>query len=306
MRWGFQWELGPYAIEDLRNEAPKYYEQTSGDRRALHFADNSLKTVSVEPEYITLADLKSQGRTIIEAPEGALIDMGDGVVCIEIRTKMNTFGPALCDLFDRARERAENEFVALVIGSDAPYFSAGFNLKLFLEAAPRQDWAAIDSMLHQVQSSFMALKYSQLPSVAAVRGYTLGGGCECAFACSAIQAAPELVMGLPELPAGLIPSGGAFKELLHRTFEGWDGKSDAFPRTDRAADYIVGYPPSSSAAHAKKMGLLRESDRISRNADRLLFDAKERALSLANAGYQPPVKRGVWAVGAARTGQNAA
>jgi 3-hydroxyacyl-CoA dehydrogenase len=299
MRWGFQWELGPYEIEDLRGITPKYYGKSGADRTALHFAEKGLKTVIVEPEYATIADLKSAGRTVMEAPEGALIDMGDGVACLEMRTKMNTFGPQLCDFFDLARDRAEREFCALVTGSDAPYFSAGFNLKLFLEAAPKEDWAAIDAMLHQVQNTFMSLKYSSIPSVAAVKGYTLGGGCECAFACSAIQAAPELTMGLPELPAGLIPAGGAFKELLKRTFEGWDGKSDAYPRADRAADFIVAYPPSSSAAQAKKMGLLRDCDGISRNADRLLFDAKQRALSLANDGYSPPVKRGVWAVGAA-------
>lgn len=298
MKWGFQWEMGPYAIEDLRLSKSNYFADKGGERQAIDFCSNSLKTIVDPPEYVTLAELKSRSRTVLEAPEGALVDMGDGVACIELRTKMNTFGPALCDLFDRARERAERDFLALVVGSDSPNFSAGFNLTLFLEAVPKEDWEGIDGMLRQVQNTFMALKYSSIPSVAAVRGYTLGGGCECAFACSAIQASPELKMGLPELPAGLIPAGGAFKELLFRTFETWDGGSDAFPRSDRAFDFIVAYPNSSSAAHAKKLGLLRKGDAISRNADQLLFDAKQKALELANGRYEPPVKRGVWAVGA--------
>ncbi len=297
MKWGFQWEFGPYEIQDLRSDAPVYYGKSGGERTALHFSDNKMKTIVTEPEYVTIADLKSQGRTVIDTPVGALVDMGDGVACLELRTKMNTFGPDLCQFFDQARERAEREFRALVIGSDAAYFSAGFNLKLFLEAVPGGDWSAIDAMLHQVQDTFMALKYSPIPSVAAVKGYTLGGGCECAFACSAIQAAPELVMGLPELPAGLIPAGGAFMELLHHAYEGWDGKSDGYSRTDSAADFIVGYRPDNNAFAAKKAGLLRDSDCISHNSDRLLFEAKQMALELANSGYTPPVKRGVWAVG---------
>lgn len=297
MRWGFQWEQGPFELQDSRKGEQRYYAGSGQERKVYRFASETLVPAPTEPEYATLAALKTEGKTVFETLDGALVDMGDGVVCLEMRTKMNTFGPGLCETVNQARERAEKEFRALIIGSDAPYFSAGFNLKLLLEAYPKGDWSGIDAMLHEVQATFMGLKYAKVPTVAAVRGYTLGGGCECAFSCAAIQASPELIMGLPELPVGLIPSGGAFKELLFRTMEGWDGASDPYPRLEKAFDLIVTAPNTGSAAEARKIGLLRNTDSISHNADRLLYDAKHKALALANAGYRPPAKRGVWVLG---------
>ena len=171
------------------------------------------------------------------------------------------------------------------------------NKEQLLDAALAEDWTAIDDMLRQVQDTFLALKYSRIPTVAAVRGYTLGAGCECALHCTAIQAGPELTMGLPEMAAGLVPSGGGVKELLARAMTDWNGTDDALPRLDRAFRQIAVNGVSISAEEARKFGLLGQTDRISRNPDRLLFDAMQRALALARAGYQPPAKRDIHVLG---------
>jgi 3-hydroxyacyl-CoA dehydrogenase len=256
-----------------------------------------LQAMPSEPEYICLADLKATGKTILDSEVASLIDLGDGVACLEYHTKMNTFSPEMAAFVNEARERAEQDFAALVIGNQAPHFSAGYNLNLFLEAIAAEDWEGISAQLHQVQFAFLGLKYARVPVVAAVQGYTLGAGCEGALHCAAIQAAPELYMGLPERNVGVIPAGGGVKEMLARAMAGWDRESDPFLRVAHVFDLIAFPKHSTSAEEARKMGLLRDTDGLSRNADRLLYEAKERALGLANAGYQPPVKEGIWALG---------
>jgi 3-hydroxyacyl-CoA dehydrogenase len=199
----------------------------------------------------------------------------------------------------RALQAAEQDFAALVIATDGAHFSAGYNLKLLLDAATAGDWPAIDAMLQDVQNTFQSLKYSPIPVIATVRGYTLGAGCECALHCAAIQAGPELTMGLPEVSAGLVPGGGGIKELLARATHTWDGQSPG--------DALIGGPfrlvafgkTSANAHEARKLGLLRETDGISRNADRLLHDAKTRALVIAGAGYYAPEKSKITVFGAA-------
>ncbi len=341
MRWGFQWELGPFEIEDLRTgqshsfrgagrsrqirvfapgeepigytsinsepqdtpgisepaPSPPYPLTPSPAHPAISSPSHAFAAIPQRPEYLTLAECKAAAQMVFETTDGALIDIGDRVACLEFRTKMNTFSPGLCETVNRGLEIAVREFSAMVIGTDGPHFSAGYNLKLLLDAANAEDWDAIDTMLREVQSTFLALKYAAIPVVAAVRGYALGAGCECALHCAAIQAGPELAMGLPELSAGLVPAGGGVKELLALAMADWDGKTDASPRVERAFRQIALNPVSGSAAETRKFGLLRPADAISRNADRLLFDAKKRALTLAQAGFEPPAEQTIQVLG---------
>jgi 3-hydroxyacyl-CoA dehydrogenase len=211
---------------------------------------------------------------------------------------MNTFSPALVAFIVEARERAERDFAALILGNQAPHFSAGYNLNLLLEATEAEDWKAIDAQLQAVQSAFQGLKYARIPVVAAVQGYTLGAGYESALHGAAIQAAPEFNAGLPERNAGVIPAGGGLKELLARAMTDWNGEGDPFLHIERVFNLIASAKNSGSAEVARRMGLLRDTDGISLNADRLLYEAKDRALDLANAGYAPPVKRGIRVLGA--------
>lgn len=299
MRWGFGWELGPLEMGEFRTEMrePAYYTGTGAKRRYRVFGHKELQPMPQELEYLVLSDLKAAGKTVREIPEASLIDLGDGVACLEFHTKMNTFNPALSAFVHTAREIAERDFAALVIGNEATHFSAGYNLNLFLDAIASEDWNALDTMLHDVQFAFLGLKYASVPVVVAPHGYTLGAGCECSLHCHAIQAAPELVMGLPELNVGVIPAGGGTKEMLTRAMADWNGEGDPFPHVERVFDLIAFPKNSGNAEDARKMGFLRPSDTISRNADRQLYEAKEHALGLANAGWQPPVKQDIWVLG---------
>src|SRR5205085_8741796 len=134
--------------------------------------------------------------------------LGDGVACLEWHTKMNVLDPDLIGCMDRARERAERDFQALVIGGSGEHFSAGFNIKLFADRIEAKEWDAIDEDLSQFQQTLSRVKYSPIPTVCAVYGYTLGGGCEVMLHSSAVQAAFESAIVLPEANVGLIPAGG--------------------------------------------------------------------------------------------------
>jgi 3-hydroxyacyl-CoA dehydrogenase len=295
MEWGFHWEIGPCALRDCRLPHDVAHLSYSGEpphRRYRVFGrDGGAKMAPLpeEPEWLRLADLKAAGKTVSASAEGALIDMGAGVLCVEFQTKLNTFNPGLVRLLDAARERAERDFAALVIGNQAASFSAGYDLKVFLERMAAQDWSGLDALLREIQHAFLRLKYAHVPVVAAPYGYTLGAGCECCLHCAALQAAPELTMGLPELNVGVLPAGGGTKELLARAMAHWNNaSSDPFPLVERVFDTIVAAQSSTSAEMARRMGFLRPTDQVSRNADRQLYEAKQRALALAADGYTPP------------------
>ncbi len=303
MEWGFHWQIGPCALADYREPLAPAQRNYSGTAPNLAYrvfgrADTDRLPMPQEEEWLRLADLKAAGKTIRDGEEATLVDLGDGVAGLEFHTKMNTFNPGLVAFLDMARDYAERNCAALVIGSQAANFSAGYNLNLFLEARAAGDWPRLDALLRDIQFVFLRLKYACVPVVAAPYGYTLGAGCECSLHCARLQAAPELVMGLPEANVGVIPAGGGTKELLARAMQAWDGTSDALPRVEPVFERLVAPRNSGSAEQARQMGFLRAGDRISRNADRLLYDAKRMALELANAGYQPPPEDMVWIIGA--------
>ncbi len=262
MQWGFGWELGPCEVSRIAFGTPP--------------KENG--------EYMTLAKMKTPKTTVLDAPEASLVDIGDGVACLEFHTKLNTFSSALTAFVDNARQRAERDFRALVIASDARNFSAGYDLNLFLQGAEKGDWAGLDQQLREVQQAFLGLKYARVPVVAAPRGYTLGAGCECVLHCAAVVAAPELRIGLPEFHVGVLPAGGGTKEMLARAMQAGDGYS----HVERVFDRLTQPRRSASAEEAQRTGFLRPSDIIERNGDRLLSAAKQRALELAN-DYQPPL-----------------
>jgi len=184
-----------------------------------------------------------------------------------------------------------------VIANDASHFSAGYNLNLFLESRAAEDWAAIDKMLHDCQYAFLRLKYAKVPVVGAPHGYTLGAGCECSLHCSALVASPELYMGLPEASVGVVPAGGGTTEMLVRSKSTWDGVArDPFDIVANLFERLAFPRNSSSAEDARRLGFLRDVDRVVRNADRQLFEAKQRALELAD-GYSPPASEKVQVLG---------
>lgn len=281
MRWGFGWEAGPFEIADARGATPPNY--AGGTFRTFGGPPRPLPE---EPEYIDLAALRAAGRTVLDSEEASLIDLGDGVFCLEFHTKMNALRPGSCAFLHRALERAARDGTALVLGNQGPHFSVGYDLTRLASAMERGDLASIDSEMAACQEAFLAIRYAPVPVVAAPHGFTLGGGCEVVLHCHAVHAAPETVLGLPEARAGVLPCGGGVKEVLLRLSE---QTPDPLEAARRALAFLV-LPENSAHAHtARKAGLLlRATDTVARNADRRLYEAKERARGLAAAGHRPP------------------
>jgi 3-hydroxyacyl-CoA dehydrogenase len=182
--------------------------------------------------------------------------------------------------------QASDGFAALVVGTDAPNFSAGANLMLLLLEAREGNWDEIDQMIRAFQRTTTGLRYSEVPVIAATRGLTLGGGCEIALHADRIQAAAESYIGLVEAAVGLIPAGGGTKEMVLRG-----------TNLQKAFETLGFGKVSTCAPDARRLGFLRETDRISMNRERLLGDAKLAGLDRVRDGYSPPIRPSAIPVG---------
>ena len=308
MRWGYGHKFGPFEFWDLlgfesvarriqseRLQLPDSIEQMLGEgaRSFYRPADHlgfphteyfDLGTIHYNrlenrPGIISLADEKRARGTIYRNSGASLIDIGDGVLCLEFHSKMNAIGEdALC-MFDRAMEILPDKFEAMVIANEGENFSAGANLVLLLTAAQSGDFDSIDESIHHFQQCMLAIKYAPKPVVAAVFSRALGGGCEVVLQSHRVQASAETYIGLVEVGVGLIPAAGGCKELLLR-----------FEDPMKAFELIGQAKVSGSAAEAREMSILRAEDRISVNPERLVCDAKQFALELA-ANYRPGTPR---------------
>ena len=201
---------------------------------------------------------------------------------------MNTLGGDAVEMLTAGAAEAARNFEALVVGNDAVNFSAGANLMLVLLEAQEENWDEIDLMVRAFQSAVVGLRYAEVPVVVAPAGLTLGGGCEIALHGDRVQAAAETYLGQVEVGVGLIPAGGGTKELLARFVDSAPaGAADLLPFVQRAFELIGFGTVSTSAADARRLGLLRDADAVTMNRERLLGDARSLALALA-PDYQPP------------------
>ncbi|MBM6592605.1 3-hydroxyacyl-CoA dehydrogenase/enoyl-CoA hydratase family protein [Microvirga pudoricolor] len=232
---------------------------------------------------ISLSSLTSARPKILGNRAASLWDVGDGVACFEIHTKMNALSPDVFEALAQTLETVRNGFRALVIGNDDPRaFSAGADLTYFVDRMREDDWPALDNLLRQGKDLFLHLKYAPFPVVVAASGLALGGGCELMLHCDAVVAHAELNAGLPEARIGILPGWGGCAQLLLRTQGG------TLPSPLAAFDTIQTGIVSSSALDALDKGLLRESDPIVMSRDQVLGFAIRHAAALADAGYNPP------------------
>ena len=322
MKWGFNWELGPFETWDALGvreaaermeregqEVPKLVQELlkvgesfyrREDSKKLYFdISGSYKELPQPEGVILLADLKEEKRVVKGNKGASLIDLGDGVACLEFHTRMNTIDADVIDMIYTALEEVRENFDGLVIGNEGPHFCAGANVMLILGAAQARDWEGLDRVVKRFQDANMAIKYFEKPVVVAPFGMTLGGGAEITMAAPHVQAHQELYMGQVEFGVGLIPGGGGTKEVLIRAIEGVPdvANADLFPMLQRAFETIAMARVSSSAKDAKRLGLLREGDGITMNRDRLIADAKGRVRALVEQGYTPKRPRKVKVLG---------
>ncbi len=335
MRQGFSWELGPFELWDaagveatvarmkkeghpvaanveklLASGKKSWYAadpETASGRAYFDLASASLKPVevpagvwSVEVAIKTAAKMKSNG--VVKKNSGAsLVDLGDGVGCIEFHSKMNALGADIISLVLQTLKPGGpgDAFDAFVITNDAQNFSVGANLMLLLMGIQEEEWDDIDLGIRQFQGMTQAIKFSPKPVVSAPFGLSLGGGCEIPLHSAARQPHSELYMGLVEVGVGLLPGGGGCKEMVLRAVDSAasirpDGRGESVELMEamkKIFEAIATGKVSTSAAEARGLGFLSNSDRVTMNRERVLSDAKARALELVRAGYEPPVMR---------------
>ena len=238
---------------------------------------------------LLLEDVKLASKPLIKSASAAAWDIGDGVVCVEFTGKMNAFDEQVMDVLTKAIALVKASYKALVVYTDAQNFSAGANLGLALFAANIAAWGEVERLIETGQKTFKALKYAPFPVVTAPAGLALGGGCEICLASDAIVAHAETYMGLVECGVGVVPGWGGCGELIARGVSNPVMPRGPMPAVAKAFETISTAKVSKSAAEARELMFLRPDDRIVMNRDRLLYDAKARALELV-VDYAPPPK----------------
>lgn len=309
LRTGYNWKFGPFELLDrigagyvagrLKEEGravPPLLEKAAAAEGFYRVKDGRLQYLTVAGDYadveraegvLLLADVKLTGEPLAKNGSASLWDIGDGVACLEVHTKMNTMDPEVFKIIAKAVEIVPKAHRALVIYNEASHFSAGANLGLAMFAANVGAWPTIEDMVAEGQRVYTALKRAPFPVVAAPSGLALGGGCEILLASDAVQAHAESYIGLVEAGVGVVPAWGGCKELLARYTADPKRPKGPMPPVAAAFETIGLAKVAKSAYEAKELGFLRGSDHITFNRERLLADAKKKALSLVE-GYQPP------------------
>ena len=319
MKWGYNWELGPFETWDAlgvretaerlqkeNREVPalvrdllasgksSFYEQRDGRRFFFDLAKRGHVPEAESPKAIHLPWLHKADKVVRSNPGASLVDLGDGVACLEFHVKMNVIGGDQLGMLREAQEEVRKNFAGLVIGNQGQHFSAGANLMLLTTQIQNQDWDEIDLMIRTFQKATSTLRQFEKPVVAACHAYTLGGGCELSMGCDHIVIAAETYMGLPEVGVGLIPGAHGTKEMLIRCTENIlrNEETDYFPGVRHAWETIGLAKVSTSASEALKLRYLRPSETtIVLNKDWLIGEAKAQVLHLAARGYTPRSQR---------------
>jgi 3-hydroxyacyl-CoA dehydrogenase len=307
MRWGFGWELGPFALLDairgpdqpsrfaLRRPAEAFAE---AERSAPQVTSSAAQDIAAAPDLLLLKSSKERSRIVKKNAGASLVDLGDGVLCVEFHSKMNAIGGDTIQMLHAGLKEAAANFAALVVGNEGEHFSAGANLMLLLLEAQEENWDEVDLMVRAFQGATMALRYASVPVIIAPAGLALGGGCEIVLHADRVQAAAESYIGLVEVGVGLIPAGGGTKEMVARAAEQMPaGATDFLPPIQRAFEAIGFAKVSASAPDAQRLGYLRSVDTVTMNRERLIWDAKAKAVQRVAEGYQPPAPRTAIPVG---------
>ena len=334
MKWGFNFEMGPFETWDALGLAESvekmgadgftvpdivkamlaaghasFYKTENGQRSYYDFADKDYKPVRQSESIISLAALKADGKVIQSNASATLVDLGDGVACLEFHTKMNSLNQEIINAIHDAVDYVDANGTGLVFGNQAGgmpgAFSAGADLSAVRTAVDEGLFSEIEEMIKGLQYGLQKARYAPFPVVAAPYGMTLGGGCEVCLASDKIVAHTELFMGLVEFGVGLLPAGGGCLGLWHNFTA---TIPEAVPDADLTRFFIPAFMSigmakvSMSAAEARANGFLRPVDRIVFNKDYLIGEAKKEVLKMVDEGYAPPAKRKIKVLGEAAQG----
>ncbi len=284
------YEPNDWVQEMLDSGAERFYRAQDGQRQYYDIDSKSYKVIP-GTDNLVLLDTLRDNKVLWSNDGAAIFDLGDGVLGVEFRTKMNTLGAEPIEAINRAIDMAEKDYTGVVIGNEGPNFSAGANLAMLFMYAVDQEFDEVDMMIRQFQNTIMRVRYSAVPVVVAPHGMTLGGGCEMTMHADHVQAGAETYTGLVEVGVGLIPAGGGTKEMALRVSDNLEAGDVELNALQSAFMNIATAKVSTSAQEAYHLHYLRPSDRITMNQDRLLADAKDAVLDLAEQGYSQPVMR---------------
>ena len=310
MRAGYGWERGPFEILDQLGpawfaerlaaegrEVPPLLRAV-GDGTFYRVENGRLQRIGVDGAYgdverpagvLLLADVKRAGKPVAKNGSASLWDVGDGVLCLEFHTKMNALDDGVIAMIQKALALADGaRFKAVVVHNEGENFSVGANIGVALFAANVAAWPLIEASIAAGQQAFKAIKYAPFPWVGAPSGMALGGGCEILLHCAAVQAHAESYMGLVEVGVGVIPGWGGCKEMTARWVTNKQRPGGPMPPVAKVFETISTAKVSTSADEARELLFLRPNDGVTMNRDRLLADAKARALEMVAAGYKPP------------------
>jgi 3-hydroxyacyl-CoA dehydrogenase len=329
MKLGFNWEMGPFELWDaagveatvgrmkkegkpiaenveklLASGKKTWYDEnlaTPSARSYFDLATGHWQPVRVAEGVWSVTVAKKSNGVVKKNSGASLVDVGDGIACIEFHSKMNSLGADIIQLITQTLKPGGpgDAFDAFVITNDAQNFSVGANLMLLLMAVQEEEWDDVDMVIRQFQSMTQAIKFSPKPVVVGAFGLTLGGGTEISLHAPARQPHAELYTGLVEVGVGLLPGGGGCKEMLLRALDSAhsirpDGRGESVELLEamkKAFETIAMAKVATSAHEARALGFLSDSDNITMNRERVLSDAKTRALELARSGYEPPIMR---------------
>ena len=317
MKWGYNHQLGPFetwdavgvkaaveVMKQLKKKVPKkieemlkkgcesFYTKKEDGTYYYDFEKKGYVLLEPNPRIILLPALKDRKKVIQENASATLVDIGDGVACLEFHTKMNAIDGPMIDMLNVACDAVEKGYTGLVLGNHAANFSAGANIFQVLLAAQKADWDMLEKLIGALQDANMRMKYLSKPVVTAPAGLTLGGGCEMAMHGAKCQPCGETYIGLVEVGVGVIPAGGGCKELMVRLTEGLpDGVVDAGLNLQtilgKAFETIATAKVATSAMEGMELGFIRKTENISLNRDQQIYDAKQVVLGLSKFYKKP-------------------
>lgn len=311
MRWGFNWELGPFemldalgvkwfcekakadgvALPEGLEEIESFYRFSKTGKEYYDTIAKEFKPMQLGAGEINLEILKKSGGVVDQTKNCSLVDLGDGVFGFEFHSKMNSISGDILAKAVQAVKYAEKEGVGLVIGNQGVNFTVGANLALLTMAIAEGEWDDIGMMIKQFQNATMAMKLAKVPVVVAPFHMTLGGGCEFSLHGDAINAYSETYMGLVEIGVGLLPAGGGTKEMcLRAVAQAAQFNTDVTPYIFKYFQQIGMATVSMGADELFDMGYMRHGDSVTMNIANLIGDAKQKVIALSK-NYRPQHKQ---------------
>ncbi len=321
LTWGFNWDLGPFEIWDtlgvaetvkrmkaegvepaawvgamLESGAASFYRDGLDGREFYDPRSKSYRVVPRPASFLVLREIKRHTPAVFENPGASVVDLGDGVVCVEfhsaLQPKLNPIDDDIMDAVHQAIGIAEKDFRGIVVHHQGEQFCAGANLLMILEGAMSQQWTAIDAMVRKFQAMTLGLQHARVPVVTAPFGFTFGGGAEITMAGDRVCALAETYMGLIEVGVGLVPAGGGHVFMLERVLDSLEEPIlSNMPFLRKAFEAIAMAKVGTSAEEARELKYLRPFDHVEMNRDQQLWTAKRMAIAMAEEGYRPPLPR---------------